>query len=219
MVLRKIRTSDDILFVDASKGFMKDGNKNKLRQRDIRKIVDTVIARRSIDNYSRLVSYDEIEKNGFNLNIARYVDSSIKEIPHDIYALMFGGIPNSEINSGVLSKYWEQFPTLKEELFSPLNNDYSALRDLYNKTIIENNKQVCNYKNAYSDKFSYLKEYLDKELFDPPEDIHLTSLESKIAELLFKNIGSNFWLTTGSLLYLFYSSLNKVFCFLSTKKK
>ena len=110
MVLKKERINDDILFVDASKGFMKEGNKNKLRQRDIRKIVDTVISRKNIEHYSRLVSFDIIKQNDFNLNIPRYVDSSIEEVQHDIYALMLGGIPNSEINSESLEPLWREFP-------------------------------------------------------------------------------------------------------------
>ena len=126
MILRKVRERSDILFIDASKGFIKDGNKNKLRQRDIRKIVDTVISRKNIDRYSRLVSFDEIKQNEFNLNIPRYVDSSDKVEPHDIFALMYGGIPNAEINSEKLAPFWRQFPTLKNELFKAINSKYSV---------------------------------------------------------------------------------------------
>ena len=163
MVLRKVRENSDILFIDASKGFTKDGNKNRLRQRDIRKIVDTVISRKNIDRYSRLVSFKELEQNGFNLNIPRYVDSSTKEDPHDIFALMYGGIPNAEINSENLAPFWRQFPTLKNELFRAVNSDYSEATADSLKEIIENNAEVAACICSHNDRFSYLKRYLENE--------------------------------------------------------
>lgn len=91
MVLRQKRENDDILIIDASKGFVKEGKNNKLRESDIKKIVDTFKNRLSIDKYSKVVSRDEIRQNEYNLNIPRYVDSSEKAEGWDIYALMFGG--------------------------------------------------------------------------------------------------------------------------------
>ena len=184
MVLRKVRENSDILFIDASKGFIKDGNKNKLRQRDIRKIVDTVIARKEIDHYSRLVNFEQIEKNEFNLNIARYVDSSLKDEPHDIYALMFGGIPNYEINGEKLSPFWNQFPTLKNQLFHSISSEYSETVNGSLKTIIEDNDEVKSFIKKHTENFSYLKTYLDNELLSNPKNIHLSSLEMKIAETI-----------------------------------
>lgn len=90
MVLRQKRENDDILIIDASKGFVKEGKNNKLRESDIKKIVDTFKNRLSIDKYSKVVSRDEIRQNEYNLNIPRYVDSSEKAEGWDIYALMFG---------------------------------------------------------------------------------------------------------------------------------
>lgn len=188
MVLKKVRESDDILFIDASKGFIKDGNKNKLRQRDIRKIVDTVISRKTIDHYSRLVSFDVIKQNDFNLNIPRYVDSSVKEVPHDIYALMFGGIPNSEINSEILMPFWRQFPSLKDELFTALDESYSKASSDDLKAIIENNQEVKSFISNHVKNFSYLKEYLDTELFSDIKQLHLSSLEMKIANTIRESI-------------------------------
>lgn len=184
MVLRKVRENDDILFIDASKDFIKDGNKNKLRQRDIRKIVDTVISRKTIDHYSRLVSFDTIKQNDFNLNIPRYVDSSVKEVPHDIYALMFGGIPNSEINSETLMPFWRQFPSLKDELFTALDGAYSKATCDDLRTIIENNQEVKSFISDHAENFSYLKEYLDTELFSESKQLHISSLEMKIANTI-----------------------------------
>ena len=182
MVLRKVREDDSILFIDASKGFIKDGNKNKLRQRDIRKIVDTVIERKTVDHYSRLVSFSEIEQNGFNLNIPRYVDSSIKEDTHDIYALMFGGVPNNEINSEKLAPFWQEFPTLRDELFASIDSTYSETRSENIKDIIENNPQIKKFVASHIRKFSYLRNFLDQLLFSNPEELHISSLEMKIAE-------------------------------------
>ncbi len=191
MVLRKVRESSDILFIDASKGFTKDGNKNRLRQRDIRKIVDTVISRKNIDRYSRLVSFDEIEQNGFNLNIPRYVDSSDKKEPHDIFALMYGGIPNTEINSENLAPFWRQFPTLKNELFKAVNSNYSEAAAENLKEIIENNADVAAFINSHNNRFAYLKPYLENEFLSNPANIHLSSLEMKIAATVREKIDDN----------------------------
>src|SRR5690554_2074968 len=96
MVLKKeSKKNNDILMIDASKGFIKVGNKNQLRASDIKKITDTVRSRESIDKFSRVVSLDEIRENDYNLNIPRYVDSSEPTESWDIYSLMFGGIPKS----------------------------------------------------------------------------------------------------------------------------
>lgn len=191
MVLRKDRESDDILFVDASKGFVKEGNKNKLRQRDIRKIVDTVISRKTIEHYSRLVSFDVIKQNDFNLNIPRYVDSSVKDVPHDIYALMFGGVPNSEIESETLEPFWKQFPSLKKELFTALDGAYSKVSSKKIRSVIEKNHEVASYVSEYAKNFSYLKEYLETELFSDSKKLHLSSLEMQIANTIRKKIKDN----------------------------
>lgn len=115
MVLRQKREQRDVLIVDASKGFAKEGKNNKLRASDIRRIVDTVVGRLDIDKYSRKVSMEEIRANDYNLNIPRYVDSSEKAESWDIYSLMFGGIPEKELSE--LDRYWQIFPSLKGELF------------------------------------------------------------------------------------------------------
>ncbi|MDF7824691.1 type I restriction-modification system subunit M [Pontiellaceae bacterium B12227] len=105
-----------IFMVDASKGFIKDGNKNRLRHQDIHKIVDTFTKQLEQDGFARMVSFAEIEKNDFNLNIPRYIDSSDPEDLHDLTAHLNGGIPNSDIDA--LGAYWKVFPTLRNDLFS-----------------------------------------------------------------------------------------------------
>ena len=124
MVLKKeSKKSNDILIIDASKGFIKVGNKNQLRASDIKKITDTVINKEEIERYSRVVSIEEIRQNDYNLNIPRYVDSSEPAESWDIYSLMFGGIPKKL----KWSKYWEAFPNLKNELFEEVNDAYVSL--------------------------------------------------------------------------------------------
>lgn len=113
-----------MLFIDASKGFAKAGKSNKLMASDIKRIVDTVAARpQEIKKYARRVTKAEIRKNGYNLNIPRYIDSSEEAETWDIYATMFGGIPNREIDR--LDKYWTAFPRLREDLFSCDGTPYS----------------------------------------------------------------------------------------------
>ena len=92
MVLKRTRSDSDILIIDASKKFEKVGKNNKLRARDIREIVDTLKARKSVTKFAKLVTKDDIRKNEYNLNIPRYVDSSDDEEPWDIHSIMFGGI-------------------------------------------------------------------------------------------------------------------------------
>ena len=116
----------EIFIIDASKGFMKDGNKNRLRSQDIHKIVDVFNKQIEIAKYSRMVSLTEIEKNEYNLNIPRYIDSQEAEDMQDIEAHLRGGIPNADIET--LQEYWDVYPNLKAALFSKADREgYSAL--------------------------------------------------------------------------------------------
>ena len=112
-----------VFMVDASKGFMKDGNKNRLRSQDIHKIVDVFTKQLQLPKYSRMVPLAEIEKNDYNLNIPRYIDSSEPEDLHDLNAHLNGGIPNRDIDA--LEPYWKVFPELRATLFEPLRPGYS----------------------------------------------------------------------------------------------
>lgn len=110
-----------IFMIDASKGYQKDGNKNRLREQDIHKIVDVFNKQLEVPKYSRMVLLSEISdsKNDYNLNIPRYIDSQEEEDIHDIEAHLLGGIPEHDISC--LSAYWDAFPTLKKSLFEPTN--------------------------------------------------------------------------------------------------
>ena len=118
-----------IFMIDASKGFTKDGPKNRLRDRDIHKIVDALTEGTQLPGYSRLVPISEIvdPKNEYNLNLPRYIDSSEAEDIQDLSAHLFGGIPNHDIDQ--LGAYWREMPSLRESLFEPFNREgYSLLR-------------------------------------------------------------------------------------------
>ena len=113
--------------IDASKGFIKDGNKNRLRPRDTHQIVEVFNKQLRVDRYSRMVSVSEIAdpKNDYNLNIPRYIDSSQPEDIQDLRAHLKGGIPNRDLDA--LQPYWDAFPALRASLFKPLRDGYSEL--------------------------------------------------------------------------------------------
>lgn len=116
-----------VFMIDASKGFMKDGNKNRLRSQDIHKIVDTFNKQIEIDRYSRMVPLSEIAdpKNDYNLNIPRYIDSSDPEDLQDLSAHLHGGIPDRDLDA--LQHYWDAFPQLRSQIFAPNRPGYSDL--------------------------------------------------------------------------------------------
>lgn len=186
MVLKKKRSDNNVLIIDASKGFVKEGKNNKLRACDIKKIVDTVINRVSIDKYSRVVSKDEIRKNEYNLNIPRYVDSSEKSESYDIYATMFGGIPNKEIEE--LSVYWKAFPSLRNELFAPVSENYSKLLHDDIKQDIANNSDVLAFENEFKNKFSSFNDYLKSLLIDNYSSLNLSMTEEMISNEIFTRL-------------------------------
>ena len=113
-----------IFMIDAGKGFIKDGNKNRLREQDIKRITDVFTTQKEIKGYSRMVSIEEISKNEYNLNIPRYIDNQEKEDIQDIEAHLKGGIPISDIDE--LSNYWEVYPSLKRTLFKGIINSESS---------------------------------------------------------------------------------------------
>jgi len=106
-----------LFMIDASKGYTKDGPKNRLREQDLHKIVDVFNKQQEIEKYSRMVPVAEIEEKEFNLNIPRYIDSQEPEDIHDIEAHLLGDIPDADIEA--LSNYWQVYPTLKKSLFAP----------------------------------------------------------------------------------------------------
>ncbi|MBL7713503.1 MAG: N-6 DNA methylase [Chitinophagaceae bacterium] len=165
---------DHIFMMDASKDFVKDGNKNRLQEKDIHRIVDVFNHFIEVPKYSRLVPKSEIvnEKNDSNLNIPRYVDTQEPEDIQDIDAHLFGGIPVKDIDA--LDRYWKLFPDLKNSLFKKMRAGYQQLRidpaDI--RLTIYHHLQFVQYRNELEQKFSkwaqqqqvYLAQ-LDKGIF------------------------------------------------------
>ena len=115
-----------IFMVNASQGFMKDGNKNRLRHQDLHKIVDVFTRQLESSKYARMVSLAEIEANDYNLNIPRYIDNSAEEDVQDIAAHLLGGIPERDIAG--LDAYWQVFPSLRLKLFAPARPGYVEMK-------------------------------------------------------------------------------------------
>lgn len=183
MVLKQKRDNTDILIVDASKGYEKVGKNNKLRASDIKKITDVVTKRIDVNKFSRVVSRDEIRENDYNLNIPRYVDSSEKPESWDIYASMFGGIPAKEVDE--LSDYWEAFPTLKDELFTKVNDSYYELKIGDIKNTVQNSEDVKKFISRYIEAFNGFDEYLKKELMQAMSGVNISKEEAVLSEDIF----------------------------------
>ncbi|MBR2835852.1 MAG: type I restriction-modification system subunit M [Coriobacteriales bacterium] len=186
MVLRKQRDRDDVLIIDASKGFVKEGKNNKLRASDIRRIVDAFEARTDIERFCRVVSKEEIRNNDYNLNIPRYVDSSETSQCWDIYATMFGGIPTAEVEA--LHTYWDAFPGLAEELFDKINPASLAFKvDDINKAVREA-QTVRAYCQAYNKQFCDLEAWLYEELVEETSLVPRDAEESILAAEIFSRL-------------------------------
>ena len=104
-----------LFMIDASKGFIKEGNKNRLREQDMRKIIDVFNSQSEVPKFSRFVTNEEIEKNEYNLNIPRYIDTQEEEDIQDIESHLKGGIPEHDVKA--LQAYWDSFPSLENTLF------------------------------------------------------------------------------------------------------
>ncbi|MDO9482922.1 MAG: N-6 DNA methylase [Hydrogenophaga sp.] len=117
-----------VMMIDASKGFIKDGNKNRLREQDIHRMVDAFRKGEDVPGYARLVPLDEMasDKNDFNLNLPRYIDSSEPEDIQDLTAHLQGGIPTRDLDA--LATYWQVMPSVRATLFKPLRPGYSQLQ-------------------------------------------------------------------------------------------
>ena len=186
MVLKQHRDRDDILIVDASKGFVKVGKNNQLRASDIKKIVDVVNNRETIEGYSRLVSKEELRQQDYNLNIPRYVDSSEPKESWDIYASMYGGIPKSELAN--LDHFWRTFPSLFSDLFEDDESPYVELKSPDLKQVILNNEDIKKFLSDYYQSFEEFYEYLYDYLVVQALSVSLPQAESVISQQLFKNL-------------------------------
>ena len=178
MVLRKARTDSNVLIIDASKHFIKDGKNNKLRASDIKRIVDVVSSNRSADRFSRLVSIDEIRRNDYNLNIPRYVDSSEEAETWDVYASMFGGVPKKEVDA--LQEYWQSWPSLKDELFVDGGGSCLTCRTDDIAVTVRANVDVQAYRRHYAQAVADMPTKLRDRLVNDAERVDAISAETVI---------------------------------------
>lgn len=186
MVLKKTRATNDVLIVDASKGFAKVGKNNKLRASDIKRIVDAVTKRKDTPGFSRAVSKDEIRENEYNLNIPRYVDSSAAAEKWDIFSLMLGGIPDNEIEE--LKPYWDAFPGLTSTLFVQGEGPYKklAVEDIH--ATITSHPSVISFIEGYRNAFASFGDRLREDLIGGMESLGITNQESILSDEIFERL-------------------------------
>ena len=186
MVLKQKRENTDVLIIDASKGFIKEGKNNKLRASDIKRIADTFTKRESIHKFSRVVSREEIRSNDYNLNIPRYVDSSESAEHWDIYASMFGGIPKAELDE--LNEFWMAFPELKKALFTDSDIPYVTIAVDDIKSAIKENSDVVAFENAFKSAFASFTSFLKTFLVDQMEQVEISKEESILSDDVFARL-------------------------------
>ncbi|EAE7687830.1 type I restriction-modification system subunit M [Listeria monocytogenes] len=142
LILKKNRAiSDPVLVIDASRNFIKVGKQNELQEKDIARIVDTYVERAEKAGYSHLATREEIIENDYNMNIPRYVESIDEEIPHDVDAHLYGGIPQANI---------DELKTLQTTVKNVLDNALKPIRDGYvqlEKPMDELTNEVLTDKN------------------------------------------------------------------------
>jgi type I restriction enzyme M protein len=185
-VLKQKRANTDVLIIDGSKGFAKEGKNNKLRASDIKKICDTVIGRKTLPRYSQLVSRDTIRGHDYNLNIPRYVDSSEATESWDIYASMFGGIPQSELDD--FSDYWQAFPALRGVLFRDSGTPYveSKVDDL--AQAVREHPEINAFKAQFAKTFRDFNNWLKDELIGQMLTLNVVKQESRIGDEIFQRL-------------------------------
>ena len=186
MVLRQKRENTDVLIIDASKGFVKEGKNNKLRASDIKRIADTFIKREGIPKFSRLVSREEIRSNDYNLNIPRYVDSSEAPEHWDVYASMLGGIPTAEIDE--MSVYWAAFPALKKALFTKAHTPYVTVAVDDIKSAIKNHPDVIGFEKTFNTAFATFPKFLRNELINRIESVEISKTENILSADIFERL-------------------------------
>lgn len=186
MVLRQNRDNNDVLIIDASKHFSKSGKQNKLLASDIKRIIDVVTERKSVEKFSRVVSKEKIRNNDYNLNIPRYVDSSEDTEYYDIFATVSGGIPVPEVEK--FEPYWKAFPILKNELFNKVNDSYYELKSEQIREVVLANKDVKNFEEDYKKSFETLKAFLKSELINNLKSLNVNKEEDLIAQQIFDRL-------------------------------
>lgn len=182
-----------IFMIDASKDFIKDGNKNRLREQDIRKITDVFSAQEELPRYSRMVPMSEIAdpKNDYNLNIPRYIDTQEAEDIQDISAHLQGGIPERDV--AALEAYWKVYPNLKQSLFAPLREGYVQLNvaatDI--KSTIFNHPEYQAFATALADTYTNWLQTQAQRWLGVGEGSNLKELIAQMSEDLLQAFADN----------------------------
>lgn len=176
-----------IFIVDASKGFKKDGNKNRLREQDVHKIVDTFVNQTLTPKYARMVTLKEIEDNEYNLNIPRYIDSSEPEDLHDLFAHLNGGIPKHDVDE--LSEYWEVFANIKSDLFKAGSKEgyytTSIVPSEVKNTILESDEYIS-FAHTSIEMYHTWRESHHKRLNGLDKGGHPKAIIKELSESLLK---------------------------------
>lgn len=183
MVLSKGRKDSDVLFIDASASYAREGTQNVLREMDIKKIFDTVKERKNIKNFSKVAELVEIEENDYNLNIPRYVSSVEKKEAADPYSVMTGSV--SEKSLSVYDEYWAEFPEIKSQIFD-LQNDYYNFKPVDIKEVVFSDENVTKYISDIGIISREFREYLTASLIRDAVDVNV---HDKIVERLFRAYG------------------------------
>lgn len=186
MVLKQERDRDDVLFIDASQGFVKQGKYNHLRARDIQRIVDTVHNREDVPHFAKVVTRDEIRANDHNLNIPRYVSATLPPEAVDLYATMHGGIPTSEIDA--LEHYWTALPGLREALFVEHANGYAELNTTDLREAVDQHPAAQALRDQVNAALSGLPEKLHALLVDGAATVSLNTTEDQLKTDLFDRL-------------------------------
>lgn len=171
-----------IFMIDASKGFKKDGDKNRLRERDIHRIVDTFKKQLEVPRYSRMVPLEEIARNDYNLNLPRYIDSTAPEDLQDITGHLQGGIPERDINA--LDDYWQIMPSVRAMLLKPLRPNYYTLQLPITqvKNAILEHEEFKAFTEKIKELFDQWKEKNRPRMISFGKDQHPKALIETIAE-------------------------------------
>ncbi len=186
IVLKQERDRDDVLFIDASQGFIKQGKYNHLRARDIQRIVDAVHNRVDVPHFSRVVTRDEIRANDHNLNIPRYVSATLPPESVDLYATMHGGIPTREIDA--LEHYWTALPGLREALFTEKAKGYAELNTTTLRETIDQHPAAQALRDQVDAALSDLPEKLHALLVDGAATVPITTTENQLKADLFDRL-------------------------------
>lgn len=175
----------DIFMMDASKGFEKDGPKNRLREQDVRRIMDVFTAQQDVPKYARKVAFSEIVANEYNLNIPRYIDSSTPEDIQNLDAHLNGGIPVTDVDEGLMA-YWTVCPRLKQALFAPLREGFYAVRPAHDaiRGLVAGDKEFMSFAEETRKRLKVWQYDVRELLFALDSGVHPKQVGMDLADRL-----------------------------------